>query len=474
MTPAFPSAAFTEKLSALLKKGQEEARQRNAAVFVSVTLPVPRLDPLSFFSSARYRERVFWEQPDRAFAVVAVGAEAHLLGRGEERFAQVAAAWRQAVAHACIDADPACPLPSPVSVGGFSFDPVRPPDSAWEAYPEALLLIPRFLLISSCDACWFTVNSLISPQEETESLVTHIMNDLQRLWRNSSDVTQEEMYLKSSVLSSDTNHSGQWHEAVSAILGGIQTGTVEKTVLARQQLVRSSRPISATVVLRRLRAAYRGCTVFAFGRHASCFIGATPERLVRLDGQHVQVTALAGSAPRSSTETEDCAFGRALLADDKERREHALVVRALREALSPLCHHLTIPDAPTLLRMANVQHLYTPITGELQGTTNVLHLVEALHPTPACGGFPRESALSLIRLHESFNRGWYAGPIGWIDGQGSGEFVVAIRSALLSTHEAILYAGCGIVAGSDPEREYQESCLKLRPMLAALSGSNED
>lgn len=472
MTLSFPSSLLSETLSPLLETGRRAALQRNTPVLVSATIPTPALDPLTLFSAAQYRERVFWAQPDREFALVAVGAEERLLGHGAERFTQVAATWQRLVADACIDSDPTCPLPTPVSLGGFTFDPARPPDAAWDAYPDALLLVPRFLLISSQGSCWLTVNCTISPREDTAALTAHITNDLQRLWRN-SDVQQDDIYTKSSVLSSDSNHSGQWHAAVTAILHGIQAGAVEKAVLARHQLVRSSRPISPTVVLRRLCSAYSGCTVFAFGRHASCFIGATPERLVRLDGQQVQVTALAGSAPRGSKDKEDCAFGRTLLSDDKERREHALVVQGLRAALAPLCCRLAIPDTPTLLRMPNVQHLYTPIAGELREKAHILQLVEALHPTPACGGFPREPALSLIRAHESFNRGWYAGPIGWIDGQGSGEFVAAIRSALLSTYEAILYAGCGIVAGSDPEREYQESCLKLRPMLAALSGGGQ-
>ncbi|MGH7961687.1 MAG: isochorismate synthase, partial [Candidatus Binatia bacterium] len=158
------------------------------------------------------------------------------------------------------------------------------------------------------------------------------------------------------------------------------------------------------------------------------------------------------------------------LADPKEQHEHALVVRALQEALAPLCARLTIPNAPVLRLMPNVQHLHTPVTGVMHERGDLLRLVERLHPTPACGGLPRQPALELVRAYEKFNRGWYASPVGWIDGQGNGEFVVAIRSALLVGNTAVLHAGCGIVAGSDPEREYQESCWKLKPMLWALSG----
>src|SRR5262249_44613983 len=188
------------------------------------------------------------------------------------------------------------------------------------------------------------------------------------------------------------------------------------------------------------------------------------------DGRTVRTDCLAGSTRRGANHDEDRALGEALLADRKERHEHALVVRALHDALVPFCPHLSAPETPTLLCMPNVQHLYTPLEGVIQRECNILTLVEKFHPPPACGGFPQEAALSLLRRYEPFDRRWYAGPIGWIDSRGGGEFVVAIRSALLQGCEAVLSAGCGIVAGSDPEREYEESCLKLRPMLWAMNG----
>ncbi|HEY5640241.1 MAG TPA: isochorismate synthase, partial [Dehalococcoidia bacterium] len=230
----------------------------------------------------------------------------------------------------------------------------------------------------------------------------------------------------------------------------------------------------------RLVEGYPHCTVFAFARGDSCFLGATPERLVRvdrpaLDGRDapsmVRADCLAGSARRGATEEEDWRLGESLRADPKELHEHAVVVQALRDGLEPLCSRLDIPEAPGLLRLPNVQHLHTPIEGVLSTERGVLELVERLHPTPAAGGLPRDAALPLIRQLESFDRGWYAGPVGWVDGRGDGEFAVAIRSALIRRQEAFLYAGCGIVAGSDPEREYSESCLKLRPMLWALNGN---
>jgi isochorismate synthase len=227
-------------------------------------------------------------------------------------------------------------------------------------------------------------------------------------------------------------------------------------------------------ILRRLGQRYPECTVFAVssGEDAT-FLGATPETLVGLSGREVRADCLAGSAARGATPEEDDAIGRALLADDKERREHAIVARSLRDSLSPLCQDISLPDTPALRRFANVQHLHTPVAATTRGRRHILELVQRLHPSAATAGLPREASLRLVRQHEPFSRGWYAGPIGWIDAEGGGEFAVALRSALLRDNVASLYAGCGIVPGSDPAREYAESQLKLQPMLWALGATPE-
>jgi isochorismate synthase len=224
-------------------------------------------------------------------------------------------------------------------------------------------------------------------------------------------------------------------------------------------------------VLERLRADYPGCFVFGVGRGQRCFLGASPERLVRLREGTVWATCLAGSIARGTTTEEDEHLGTALLASAKDRAEHAIVVRALCDALVGAGVELAPVGPPGLMKVRNVQHLCTPVAGRVGAGRTILELVERLHPTPAVGGFPREAALRLIREREGMDRGWYAGPVGWMDASGDGEFTVAIRSALLRGPEASLFAGCGIVAGSDPEREYAESCLKLRPILSALDGS---
>jgi isochorismate synthase len=234
-------------------------------------------------------------------------------------------------------------------------------------------------------------------------------------------------------------------------------------------LLQLDRPFDVEAVLDRLRAKFPDCTLFAVRRGEATFIGATPETLVSLTGREVRADCLAGTAKRGADEATDGALAEALLADEKERREHALVVRGLTEALAPVCESMDVPSEPGLRRTATVQHLHTPFRGTTDRRRHVLELVARLHPTPATAGLPRATSMALIRQHEGFDRGWYAGPVGWLDANGDGEFCVALRSALVRDETALLYAGCGIVAGSDPEREFVEAGAKLEAMRGALT-----
>jgi isochorismate synthase len=254
----------------------------------------------------------------------------------------------------------------------------------------------------------------------------------------------------------------------------IQQGAYEKVVLARRVQVTLPDPtdtfdIAAT--LQQLRQSYPDTYVFAIQRGEHFFVGATPERLVQAEDGQIRTMALAGSAPRGTTEEEDRQIGLDLLQSRKNHTEHILVVAEVRDALLTHCRHVHVLEKPQLLKLKNVQHLKTPIVGELLPGRCILDVMAHLHPTPAVGGFPREAALTAIRDTEGLDRGWYAGPLGWIGTSGHGEFAVALRSGLIDGNSATLFAGCGIVADSDPESEYAESCLKLQVMLGGLQRS---
>ena len=397
--------------------------------------------------------------------MVGVGSAASLMGTGEGRFTHVSAAYRRLVSEAQINACPTYPLAAPVALGGFAFDPSAPANPVWEAYPDALLIVPRILFTSAEHAAWCTINLQVSASCDPDAVAEDTVGELAELTLVDADPLGSR---QPALLAPINDPSGLWEQQVHDIVQEIQRGAVQKVVLARELHLRARADFDIDVALRRL-AADRHCTLFALDTGSGCMIGATPERLIRLQGQTVKVDCLAGSTARGDTEYADRRLGEALLHSAKDRREHGLVVRTLDEALSSYCLSLQVPDAPQLLRLPDVQHLYTPLQGTLPAGSNILDLVARLHPTPSVGGVPRPEALGLIQNQERLGRGWYAGPIGWIDARGGGEFVVGIRSALVNGNEAWLYAGCGIVEGSAPRSEYEESCLKLRPMLAALS-----
>jgi menaquinone-specific isochorismate synthase len=252
----------------------------------------------------------------------------------------------------------------------------------------------------------------------------------------------------------------------------IRRQTVDKIVLAREERLHADGPFSPVSTLARLRRVDSAVTLFAIQAGSSWFIGATPERLVRLQNGRVDVTCLAGSISIGDGEAEQSRLAARLLASEKDREEHEIVVRSTASALVEVCENVTrLPGTPYVVPARSIQHLETPLTAVMSNDGTILDLVKRLHPTPAVGGYPRHRALQIIREIEQIDRGWYAGPFGWIDLDGSGEFAVAIRSAILSGSMASLFAGCGIVAASVPADEYEETCLKLRPMLSALGAA---
>jgi menaquinone-specific isochorismate synthase len=249
-------------------------------------------------------------------------------------------------------------------------------------------------------------------------------------------------------------------------------------VLSRVCEIRSDAILDAAAALGFLNAQYVESYRFLFEptpHHA--FIGATPELLVKRDDGRVTTMALAGSIGRGRDPEQDRALAAELMASPKERLEHRLVVTAVRDNLGDALDNVELPAAPVVLRLPNIQHLLTPIAGTLNNSaTSLISLVRRLHPTPALGGAPAAEALTFLSAYEPVPRGWYAGPVGWVDPCGDGAFVVAIRSAVTQHDRAWLYAGAGIVGESQPEREWAETALKFRPMLGALGadGAKQD
>jgi isochorismate synthase len=318
-----------------------------------------------------------------------------------------------------------------------------------------------------------TINTLLQPSTNIHDCANAIIANIERLRavveHIPAHLPPEMTRTTSQLVVQDLLPANAWKELVAATVQKIQQGIHQKVVLARGVQARSeTEPLDVNATLYRLRAHYPDVYIFAIQRGASYFVGATPERLLRVSNGQVLTMALAGSAPRDAIEEKDQQLCLELLQSKKNKSEHTIVVATICDALAHICSQIWVADTPELLRLQNIQHLKTPIIGKLLPDHYALEALQELHPTPAVGGFPRDAALGEIRDHEGLDRGWYAGPIGWIDANGNGEFAVALRSALINGNKATLFAGCGIVADSNPESEYAESCWKLKVMLRGL------
>ena len=263
----------------------------------------------------------------------------------------------------------------------------------------------------------------------------------------------------------------RWERAVAEAVAAIRAGGLRKVVLARDLFATAAEPIDARAVLGRLADRYPDCFTFA----CDGLVGATPELLVRRAGRQVSALVLGGTAPRGADPAQDETLGSELLASAKNTEEHAYAVASIRDALRPLCDVLDVQARPALLKLPNLQHLGTHVRGTLtdSGTPkSALALAAAMHPPAAVCGTPTGAALELIRELEQMDRERYAGPVGWVDAEGNGEWGIALRCAQLSGRTARLFAGCGIVAGSDPAAELAETLVKFQPMRGALEAEN--
>jgi len=473
MSTATSNLQAVMRLAPLVQRARARSQQLGRPLLASLTAHLGPAPDYDLYSVIAQRDAFVWDQPQRGFALAAAGHAARLTASGESRFEDVRLQLTQLLDEAVIEQDSGAALrPAPLSFAGFAFDPAHPDNVAWFGFPEAQVVLPRILLARSGAHLFFSVNLMVEPDTDPMGSTTDLRNDIERLLTQPEPEAGAESTTR--FLDPGSEARAYWNDSVTGLTSQIVAGKADKVVLARRVQAETDGGFDLHGVLERLRQRYRECTIFALrSGEDACFLGATPETLVSLQGRAVHADCLAGSAARGATEAEDAAIGAALLADDKELREHAFVSRSLNESLAALCREIQQPDTPDLRRFANVQHLHTPIEATTKGRRHVLELVERLHPTAATAGLPREASLALIREHEPFSRGWYAGPIGWIDAEGGGEFAVALRSALLRGDVASLYAGCGIVPGSDPDREYAESQLKLQAMLWALAAKQE-
>src|SRR5690625_2937727 len=426
-----------------------------------------KITPLEFFNQSRVTEknRTFWAEPQAKFYMVGVGS-AYEIEASTNRFQTTEAAWDKLLKNALIFNEFHQAGTGLVAIGGMSFDPKRTTDKRWEKFAHSQLSVPEVLLTESLEAQFITVNVFLEEKHLGQTLHT-IFKEKKQFLQQSSVMNEP----NAQIIKKDEQAVTEWKASVQKAIDEINNEQAEKIVLARELRITLNRSPHLGTVLQGLLHTQTTSYIFAIERGENCFVGATPERLVRVEEDDLLSTCLAGTAPRGTTDTSDEKLRVGLFNDAKNRLEHNHVVQMIREAITPYCTHMNIPETPTVKTLKNLHHLYTPVTATLNENYSIFNIVEALHPTPALGGVPYEKSLAFIRDHESFDRGWFGAPVGWLDSQRNGEFAVAIRSGLIQQNIASLFAGCGVMGDSNIDEEYEETGIKFLPMLNVLEGN---
>lgn len=475
------SSGFSSRLASLIGQARERAAGDEDRVLVSLSERIPSLDSLAalenLYRSSRSDTQLadhltdgcaYWAHPSDSFSIAAFGAAATLSPSGNERFSSVDEQWHALLEHALIDDGNASRTAvGPLLIGGFSFDPNGPRSERWHGFPTAHLILPKIHVTSIGDECWLTVCVVVDKNSTID------LDDIAKRRDRLTAATTSNALPSSdgqTIATIDDLPRAEWCGIVGDAVDAIRNDDFQKVVLARSAHGEMQGDIDPFAVLRQLRSTHRDAFIFGYWRGSSAFVGASPERLVRLDNGHISASSLAGTVRRGTTREDDAALAHQLQTSAKDLAEHAVVREMLREILSEVGENVQSDDEPELLTLSNVHHLHTEVEADLRVDYSLLDVVERLHPTPAVGGTPRDAALDFIRENERLDRGWYAAPIGWIDRNG-GEFAVALRSGIISGSEFAIFAGCGIVADSDPELELAESVLKLQPMQSAIAAA---
>lgn len=458
---------------------QQASLEKGCTQIASISVEIPTVDPLAVLQiiGGTQKFQFYLEKRSENEAILAVDATIYAELEGVNRFQHAKTVIYNYLKDTWIwtEGKKNISFAGPHFFCFFTFFAL----SKDSQFSSATIFLPRWQVACQKNRYTLVANVKVDPQVNLKLLLKEIYNQIAEIKGSEHQPRFRTSINYSQLINSNSINAESFKSAVVSALKSIQANQFRKIVLANAIDIFSHQPFNLVNSLDNLRQRHPDCYIFsASNGKGQNFLGASPERLISIRDRLLITDALAGSAPRGRTAAEDADFGDCLLGSEKEQREHQFVLDFITQRLSelgliPQC----LPD-PQLLKLSNIQHLWTPIQAQLFTNVHPLDIVAQLHPTPAVAGVPTQIVQEQIRRYETFDRSLYAAPLGWIDYQGNCEFIVGIRSALIdnnplsatqdNTYRARLYAGAGIVAGSEPDKELAEIQLKLQALLKAL------
>jgi len=422
--------------------------------------------PILTHPADRHSTLIYLEKPSTGFSMAGMGSTLSINFNGNiNEFNKKIAEIKNRIVY-----EKGQDCPPPAFLGGYAFNPKSEPDETWKNFPRGRFVLPECLATQNDDGTWLTISTLVKNDDNPQKVLKRFVN-LCIHYENRMPVTLPPISSVPVDKFKDVPDHDTYSDIINLILERLKPGHVEKVVLSRSHHVKIGKSFSAVSGMQVLRNAYPKCLSFFFSfPNEGIFFGSTPERLIQLKGKNLETEALAGTISRGKNMEEDRLLADKLQGSHKECEEHRFVLEQILRKLEPITDQLECEDYPEILKLKNVQHLKTQIQGKLKANQHILGIVNQLHPTPAVAGTPTQDAMDIIKELEHHDRGWYSGPLGWSDIHGNGEFFVGLRSALVSNNEVHIFAGGGIVAESIAEREWDETELKIQPIITALSG----
>ncbi|GBF78646.1 isochorismate synthase [Aphanothece sacrum] len=428
----------------------------NTDKFIRLEVPLNSLNLLSWLQQQKNNIKTYWSDREQKFEMAGVGEADVIHGQQTIDLASCFNHFHKFLSPDCKNLR---------YYGGINFNGKPILASCWQGFGNYRFIVPRFELYRDNQNTSLVCNFKLQHSDSYNRQLEYLLNELDELVFDSFYKSKE---LPEFIKREDIPNERDWDQNINMALASFERGETAKIVLARQAIFEFLGQVEPLTVLEILKKSNTRLFRFCFQpSEGNAFIGGSPERLYFRLEKLLQTEAIAGTRSRGKSLREDQKFGEELLNSDKDLREHKFVVHSLQGALAQMCHSVGLNREPMLLKLNKIQHLYTPCNGILFDEVSDAEILSKLHPTPAVGGYPKVQALEVIEQIETFERGWYASPVGWV-GHDSSEFVVGIRSGLINNNKLSLFSGAGIVQGSDPQEEWQEIENKIGTFLQIM------